>query len=357
MNRSTVSLEVNDTFLTGWKDFKAEFDMEVLPASFEFGLYDKEKSLTKLLQTGLAARVSILDPFFGARHQLIDGFLQRVPRSLGSVENKKSLFGHDRFIDVVECSVVRRAQTWWRKRFASIVADILEPFELAVDKSQLKSNPRIDKFTIQSGETAFSAIERLCRNQAVLPLSTVENNLLLGYAADSDTVASENLEVGVNIEGIGEDTSWGERFSEYIGLGQQAGNGRRWTKEMLQGRAVAKDAGVTRYRPKLFIAESRADNKILRKRVNWEAQVRSGRSTVHTVLVSGWYQKSIDGRPLRPWVKNERVNLRVAEWDLNVQRLITKVAYSLGKKGELTTLTLKHPDIFKADPRETVNLT
>jgi prophage tail gpP-like protein len=357
MNRSSAALEVEDIYFEGWEKFKAEFDMEVLSSSFEFTLYDKERSLTKSLRTGLSARVSILDPFFGARQELIDGYLVRVPRSLGPTENKKVLYGNDKFIDVVECSVVRRGQTWWKKRFASIIADILEPFELAVDKRQLRANPRIDKFTIQSGESAFSAIERLCRSQAVLPLSTAKNNLLLGYAADSTVRAANDLVMGQNILSIKDDTDWSERYSEYIGLGQQAGNGRRWTKEMLQGRAVAKDAGVTRYRPKLFIAESRADNKILRKRVNWEAQVRSGRATVYTVDVSGWYQKSRDGRPLRPWVRNERTNLRVAEWELDVERLITKVSYSLSKKGELTTLTLKHPDIFKADPRDEVNLT
>jgi len=117
------------------------------------------------------------------------------------------------------------------------------------------------------------------------------------------------------------------------------------------------DTGVTRYRPLLFVSENKADNTLLRKRVNWEAQVRSGRALEHVVVVDGFYQKGDDGEPLTLWQKNKRVNLKCNYWGLDIERLITEVHFALGAGGELTTLTLKHPDIFKPDPSEKVDLT
>ena len=249
------------------------------------------------------------------------------------------------------------SQTWTKKRFALIVRDILTPFGLDVDVTQLTANPKIEKFTLQSGESAFNAIERLCRSQAVIPLSTVEGVLLLGYAANAFERAIVNLEVGVNVKSISESSSWRNRFSRYIGRSQTTGRSKRWTAKMLQCAAEAVDAGVTRYRPLLFIAENKADTALLEKRVNWEAQVRSGRALTYTVVVDGFYQKTADGEPLTLWQKNKRVNLKCAYWDVDIERLITRVEFSLGPRGELSTLILKHPDIFKPNPSDEVDLT
>jgi prophage tail gpP-like protein len=358
MNRSQVILEINGENVTGWEAVSMTFDMEELSSTFSLSLYDKAGGISSRLNTGSEVNLHVENPDVGGREELlIPGFLTTSSRSVNETDDSLEITGADKLVDLLDCSAIHEAQTWTGKKFSAIVADLLAPFGLQVDRSALTDDPKIEKFTLQSGETAFSAVERLCRSQAVLPLSTFEGNLLLGYAAGPEDKAAVDLEVGVNVLSLTESISWEDRFSEYVGIGQFPGGGKKWSKELLQGRRVAVDAGVNRYRPYLLISESKADNKILAKRVAWEAQIRSGRATEYTATVSGWYQKDGTGRPLRLWRKNERVNLKYSDWDVDAERLITRVEFTLNESGELTTLTLKHPDIFKADPGEKVDLT
>jgi len=359
MNRSIINLELNGRVFSGWKSLGIAFDMEALSTAFNFNLYDKGSVVSDEFKTGFASRVlikpNVESPF---EDLLADGYITKIDRSISGESTSMSIEGSDKLIDLVDCSALHTSQTWTNKRFTLIVRDILAPFGLDVDITQLTADPKIEKFTLQSGESAFIAIERLCRSQAVLPLATVDGVLLLGYSANEFDRTLVNLEVGVNVKSLTESSSWQSRFSRYIGRSQTTGRGKRWTAKMLQCAAEAVDSGVTRYRPLLFIAENKADNALLGKRVNWEAQVRSGRALEHVVTVDGFYQKADDGEPLTLWQKNKRVNLKCEYWNLDIERLITKVDFSLNEGGgELTTMTLKHPDIFKPDPSATVDLT
>lgn len=358
---SVPLLDVNGQLISGWEKFNATFDMENLSTSFSFELYDKEGTITRSLRTGLECNVQVENLLAGVRNQsLAPGYIANTTRSINESTHTFSMTGHDKLIDLVDCAAIYKSQTWTKTKFSSIVTDLLDPFGLKVDKSSLNPNDDtlIEKFTIQSGETAFESIERLCRSQAILPLSTFDGNLYLGYAATQFDRATD-LEVGVNVKQLDEYISWEERYSTYIGLSQYPGSGKKWSKEVLQNKYTAYDVGVDRYRPMMFIAESKADRKILEKRVAWEAQVRSGRATEYTAVVQGWFQKTKQGMATpNLWEKNKRLNLKFDDWDLNKELLITKVNLSLDNSaGEITTLTLKHPDIFKPDPTERVDLT
>jgi len=358
MNKSIVELELNGRVFSGWKSFDMVSDMEALSTSFNFSLYDKNSVVSNEFKTGFASCLNVKpdsdSPF---TDQLADGFITKIDRSISGTATSMAIAGSDKLIDLVDCSALHDAQTWTNKRFTLIVRDIITPFGLSVDTTQLMDDPKIEKFSLQSGESAFNAIERLCRSQAVIPLSSPEGVLILGYSANEFERTIVNLELGVNIKTLSESSSWQSRFSRYIGRSQTTGRGKRWNAKMLQCAAEATDTGVTRYRPLLFVAENKADNLLLRKRVNWEAQVRSGRALEHVVVVDGFYQKGDKGEPLTLWQKNKRVNLKNDYWDLDIERLITEVAFSLTDAGEQTTLVLKHPDIFKADPTDAVDLT
>ena len=359
MNRSVIELALNDTVYSGWESFSLTDDMEALSTSFGFKLYDKGGEIADAFKAGFASKIfvrpSATSPF---QEEILDGFITSVDKTLSGTSTSMTVEGNDKLIDLVECSALHRSQTWVNKRFSLIVKNILAPFSLDLDASQLLSDPKIKKFTLQSGESAFGAVERLCRSEAVLPLSTYTAALLLGYAADEDDTTIVSLEVGKNIKTFSESSSWQNRFSRYIGRSQTSGGGKRWTAEMLRCAAEATDEGIDRYRPLLFISENKADTRVLGKRVNWEAQVRSGRGLTHTVSVDGFYQKAEDGEPLTLWQKNKRVQLKNQYWGIDIERLITKVVFSLtASGGEKTVLTLKHPDIFKPDPSAKVDLT
>ena len=84
------------------------------------------------------------------------------------------------------------------------------------------TGPVFRKFTIERGETAFDAIERLCRIRGLLPVSDGVGNVSIGLAARSR--AMTRLARGSNILSASGVADISERFSTYEILGQQAGD-------------------------------------------------------------------------------------------------------------------------------------
>jgi prophage tail gpP-like protein len=364
-NRSTVSLTLDGHKFTGWKSFSASFDMEQFVNQCRFDLFDKDGSLIHGMpsgstgspfETGLSCSVSVQNQAVFGDTDILNGFVVSDTDTEDGNSNQMSIVAADKTVDLLDCSAIHESQTWTNKAFSKIVRDLAQPFGITVVSTLLERDSQIKKFTVQSGESPFDAIERLCRHEAVLPLSSLDGKLVLGYAATSAERAVEALEVGVNVTSAQRSRDWTERFSDYTVIGQGAGSGKRWTKELLQAAATARDIGVSRHRPKLIVAENKLTQKLAIQRVKWEAQIRSGRSTEFRVTKRGWFQ-TIGGTPARLWETNQRVDFRWPSRGVDREFLITGVELSLGSGGEITTLTLKHPDVFNPQPGLQVDLT
>lgn len=350
---STLEILVNGELFSGWKSASFSTDMEALSSSFFVNARDDENVLADL-QAGAVCKVYVING--NRKDTLLDGYIVRRSQSLSATSHDVSISGNDKLIDLVDCSAVRENRSWVKKRFSRIIKDLADPYGITVDVSDVTEDVVIERMTLQPGESSFDPIDRLCRSQAVLPLGTLDGSLKLTYAASETDRAFVDLVVGENVKDVSSETDWSERFSDYTVLGQAAGRGKRWTKEMLQGKGYATDETVTRHRPLLFIAENRSNSTELAKRAAWEAQIRAGRADEQRVTLQGWYQKDANGNIQGLWEKNKRVTLVVPDWNLNVDRLITSVSFSLDESGEQTVLGLRHPDIFKADPTAKVDL-
>jgi len=352
VNNNTIHIEVGDKQFTGWKSIAVDFDMESVSSSFSFTARDRDNILSDL-QSGEACKLYVNGDIL-----ILDGYIVERSTHLGPSTDEITISGNDRTIDLVECSAVHKSRVWVNKKLSVIAKDLAEPFSVEIDSNDLLEDTVIEKLAIQSGETAFDALERLCRSQAVLPISTFDGKIKLTYAADFTHRADSYLISPGNIKEITETTTWADRYSEYVGLSQATKSGKQWTKELVQGKATAIDRGVDRYRPLIIIAENKLKREELIKRVNWEAQVRAGRSSEYTVVTSGWYQKDQNGKELSLWEKNKRTRLQVESKNIDKEVLITTVSFTLdNSNGEQTVLGLRHPDTYKVDPTEEVKLT
>lgn len=104
---------------------------------------------------------------------------------------------------------------------------------------------------------------------------------------------------------------------------------------------TAKDPGVSRYRPKVIVAEAQADDGAAQKRADWEMRRRIAKATEATISVVGWRQSN--GELWRP---NMMVSVDAPWLSLDRELLISAVEYSYGNDGEVATLTLTLPDAF-----------
>lgn len=340
-------MEIGGYNLEGWKSVAVSRSMESLSASFSFELTDKTGSASRAIQTGLEASLWMTDGIF--RDRIVRGFIDSVSRSTSGTDNQMTVSGRDITGDLVDAAVLRKSSTWQAAKFSKIIKDICDPFSIEVDAVDLLSDPKIEKFTVQPGESAFQAIERLCRSQAVTPLTDKEGRLVLTYSGLTSTI--DSLVLGKNVLSLTESVDWNDRFSRYIGKGQAGNGGKAWQKQNTQIAAEATDPEVTRYRPFLFLAESKTSLSMIRARVNWEAQVRAGRSKSYTATVRDWTQTGGI-----PWGINRRVSLRAASWGVDTELLITGLTFTLDDSGRRTDLTLNSVDTYRADPLERVEL-
>ncbi len=167
------------------------------------------------------------------------------------------------------------------------------------------------------------------------------------------TLAPVSLERGSNIEqgSVEEDESG--RFSRYIihGAGPTPAY---WDVGVGPGqsfRVEAKDAGVTRYRPRVLHAETAASEAELRQRVNFESSVAAARSLRIVYVLPDW---TLSGHL---WQPGERVSV----WDpileiggpsgSPVDMLVGSVDWSRSATGgSRTTLGIYRPGAFDAEP-------
>lgn len=356
MDSSRALVEIGGKIFSGWNNLSATFDMDALCPVFDADYYDKTGDVHAEIKSGSEINLYFQMDDNSTPEILIPGVISKRGREKSGDSVSSDFEASHRLVDIVQCSAIVKSQTWRSKKFSRIISDILAPFSLKLNTSELTTDPTIEKFKLESGETAFDAIERLCRSQAVLPFASTDTDLHLTYSSGKFVTADENLEDGKNILSIRESEDYDERFSEYHGITQYPSDGKKWTREMLEGKQSAFDADVERYRPMLFIAENRHDRKTLAARVAWEAQIRAGRALEHYVMVKGWYQKDDNGRPIRRWKTNERTHLYSEDFEIDEDRLIVKVEHYLGDHGKITQLTLRHPDVYKPNPSERIKL-
>lgn len=352
-----VQLEVDGKNFQGWKKVTIKHSMETLCGAFSIELYDKQDSQTNDIDEGSACKISLVNDETKARDLILTGYIDEVNRRESSSSTSMTIKGRDRTSDLVDCSAEHTSNTWIQVRLQDLCKELADPFGILVDDSELEQLDPIKKFTLQMGETAYSAIERIIRSKAVLATTNSDSDLVLTYSADASTKSEENLEVGKNVLEIEETRTSQKRFSKYICRGQTSGRGKKWSKQNTRLIADAIDEEITRYRPHIFMAENKATSDGLKARVAWEAQIRAGRARVYTVTVKGWYQTDYFGAKVKPWEINERVNLKWTRRNIDKQFLITSVAHRLAEgTGRTTTLVLKNVDIFKANPTEKVQL-
>lgn len=210
---------------------------------------------------------------------VLSGTIFRRTKAYNGTTNAITVTGRDVLADLIDCSATNEPGQWRGARVATIAKEILSAFSGIGFREDLsdKALGSVVEFSLQTGETAFSALDRLARMRGLLLASDLEGGLY--FTRPGTERAPIALERGVNVEAgsIEEDESG--RFSRYIvhGAGPTPAY---WDVGLSPGQAFrveVEDAGVLRSRPLVIHAEKAADEAELRARVNFEASVRAAR--------------------------------------------------------------------------------
>lgn len=344
-----IALQVGGQVYEGWLTARVTRSMESLAGSFEVSYSDRWSGRSQPWPIAEEDECSVRI----GRQVVLTGHVDRRSISIAENEHTLTVHGRDRAAAMVDCSAVL---TKWEfaagAQLQRIAETLAQPFGVGVSlQSGLILPALVNKVAVDPGDSAWEALEKVCRVAGVLPVSDGQGGVVLTRAGS--TRAATALVLGQNILAISTDFDCTGTFRTYKVVGQRAGTDEDFGLEACSVLGEASDAGVKREsRVQLVRAESMVTRAQARARAQWEATVRAGRAATAQVTVSGWTQGNQNGRLGESlWPVNALVQVQAPPAGLNGDMLITEATYSLdGGGGTTTQLSLKRPDAFKPEP-------
>lgn len=335
-----VTLRVSGREYRGWKAVRVTRGIECIAGGFELEASDRWGGQ----DVPWPIRAEDECVLYLEGEAVITGHVDRRCLSYGPEERSFRVAGRDRTGALVDCAA---RQPW---EFLNVAVDTLarricEPYGIPVAVQQGLVLWKIAKHTIDPGDSAFEALERVCRMAGVLPVAYGEGALLLTRAGATRTTTA--LVEGENILAASADDDASGRFRRYVVMGQHQGTDEYSGAPAAAVTGEAEDAGVRRADRELIVhAEGAVTPLSARLRAEWEAIVRAARGSAASVTVQGWTQA--DGKL---WPVNALVPVRSPRLGIAGEMLISQVTYSLDPtSGTTTQLRLMRPDAFLPEP-------
>lgn len=338
MNDLTIT--VNGQAFSGWQDVAVSRSIEQMADAFNLSYIDVTGFNTKPLAIyeGDPCTIKIDGEI------IITGFVDDSERGYTASSSTMRVSGRSKICDVIDCAAIYKSGEWFNTAALDIVLAIIKPFGLTVRVADADLGPPIRKFAIQDGETAGSAIDRVCKMRGVLVTSDTQGNIVLTRVGSLRS--STKLQRGVNILTGSYRGSWKERFSEYTIKTQAQGDDEYSDYAVASIKRSVKDTLINRYRPTVIMADNEDSGKELEQRASWERNVRAGRSRSLEYSVQGW--RDDDGKL---WSPNTLVTIDDDYLRLRDELLITSVAYGRSlQSGTTTQLTLAPRVAYDVQP-------
>ncbi|EGF92416.1 bacteriophage Mu P family protein [Asticcacaulis biprosthecium C19] len=319
----SVTVKVDGQVFEGWKAIGVQRSIDTLCAGFRLTLYNAA------IFDRAACEIWVGDEL------LITG---RVDRVAGGVGKTYSVGGRDKTLDLVDASAVHSPGAWRGQKLEKIGAELLAPFGLTLTV-ETATGAVFPLFCIEPGETVFEALTRMCRMRGLMIRTDPKGSVIVFAPRQKRT--GMVLELGRNLTGFEFDINSADRFSEYIIKGQRQGGAHTEAKDAAAPKGSAKDAGVTRYRPKLIVSDEQSTPAGLRTRALWEATTRRAQALQVGGSVKGWRDDA--GALFEP---DTLVRLIADDHGLDLDMTLTEVTFTLDDKGTSTRFRMTKPEAF-----------
>lgn len=276
---------------------------------------------------------------------LITGYVDQVELALSGTDRGVTVGGKDAAAALVECSASLGTWQLTGQTLLQVAERLASPYGVGVSVQPGLVLGRISVVALDPGDSAWEALEKVCRLAGCLAVSDGRGGILLTRSGSA--AAGTALVEGENILAASSRFSAADRFRTYSVTGQTAGSDDAFGLESCAVLGSAEDGTVRRTERLLMVrADSALTRAGARTRAQWEATVRAARAVTAEVTVSGWTQE--DGAL---WPINALVDIRSPRLRLDGRMLISAATYALdSSSGTTTTLTLTRPDAFRPEP-------
>ncbi|MEA9422406.1 phage tail protein [Aeromonas caviae] len=324
-----ITLRVDGQIYSGWQKVRITRSLRDIAGDFELSLTRKWKNASEMvIREGSACTVHI------GNDLVLTGYVDDFIPSYDANEVSWVVSGRSKTGDLVDCSAIFKTGSWSNVKLDQVARDICAPFniEVVVECDLGDVFPRV---TIEQGESCFELLDRLAKQRAVLLTPNERGQLVLTQA--SDTPMGVSLILGQNILAARGNFSMRDRASEWIVKGSSYAGGATWdnaaTATIGGQKAVIKDPDVTRYRPRIIIAEDVTTVAGASKRGQWQKQRSIGEGTQTEITVAGWRTQGIEGDQGPLWRINRMCPIKDEIQGLDASWLIVTVTLMEDDKG------------------------
>lgn len=333
-----AELRVDGQPFLGWKSVTVTSSIEAVAGSFQFTASERHPDdvLARRIRRGQTCEVLLEGDL------VLTGYVYDVGKKHSATSHEVSVSGRSLAGDLVDCSATNQPGEWKQRSILQIANDLAAPFGVTV-RADVDVGPVFPTFRIKESETAFAAIERMARQRGLLLVSDPAGNVVMTRALQEREplaviLGTEVLEAGVT-------DSETDRFSLYRFKGQQQGGDFLSPMSAAGPQGEATDPEVTRFRPRVQLAETQGTNATLRERARWEAARSAGLAHRPQVVVREW--RNSHGSL---WRANTLVRVVDDFLEVDGELLIATVSYQSDSNGRRSTLSLSRPEAFDKLP-------
>ncbi|ECF7297797.1 phage tail protein [Salmonella enterica subsp. enterica] len=334
MANNRVALHVDGKVFTGWQSVEVTRSIEHMAGDFSLGVVLPGNSVPDSLRPGVSLVLDI------DGKTVITGWVDTVKQRISARDLSISLSGRDKTGDLVDCSAVYKGGQWHNRTLQQIAQDLCAPFGVRVrwDVNDATAAKPFATFTLELSETVGDALVRAARHRGVLVTSNEQGDVVFTQARAQRT---DTLTLGENLLSCDYSNDWRDRFSEYNVKGHSGGGGKNGdglTAALIAApKGSALDNRITRYRPKIILADHKVDATTARQRALREERRALAKSVRFSATVRGWFRQNGD-----PWQPNLLTQISAERVGLTSgQLLVTTVKMTLdNQEGAVTQLTL-----------------
>lgn len=286
-----ITLRVDGQLYEGWQKVRITRSLRDIAGDFELSLTRKWDDAAAMAIKPLSACTVHI-----GNDLVLTGYVDDFIPSYDAREVSWVVSGRSKTSDLVDCSAIYKTGQWQNVALDRVARDISAPFgiEVVVECDLGDAFPRV---AIEQGETCFELLDRLAKQRGILLTTNELGQLVLTQA--SDQLMGTSLILGQNILAARGNFSMRDRASEWIVKGSSYGGGATWdnTAPATIGgqKATVTDPAVTRYRPRIIIAEDVTTVAGASKRGQWQKQRSIGEGTQTEITVAGWRTQGMEG--------------------------------------------------------------
>src|SRR5579885_1852329 len=212
---------------------------------------------------------------------LLAAYVDRYqPKIEGHSHAGASVSGRSKGQDFIDSAALHPTGEFKNKTPAEI-GQLLDQFGVGISTDQTLD--KVPAYRLTPGETAFRAIEKLCRSQGVWCSHKADGSLIISVAGQG---RNGPLIEGQNILRGEADHNWANRHSKIIVRGQRpVGHGT----QAMEIEAESHDENLQRNRPALVIHDDDTDQQRAQKRADHRRDSEAGNSIKAHVTVQGFH--------------------------------------------------------------------